>query len=440
MGVRFISIGDGYDSADATTSDCLVVALKNLMNQVYSKDISRKSGSVLREKIRRGEFIGGYASYGYIKDPKDKHRIIVEPEAAAVVKEIFQRKLSGSSNTAIVRWLNDSGILSPCCYRHQKGILIDQRYAQPKPWRVQTVKQILQSQVYLGHMVQGRRRSEFYAGIPDRLLPPEEWIIVKNTHEAIISQEDFDAVQAICAEKKRAYHARLGVYDHLGKSENILRGLVRCGDCGRPMIRYKQVYRGKSVAYYYMCPNYASMLERSGCSYKFLREEVLLDALSQLISKEIEQAVDAVELARRLSSGTEGQIAGRAAELRRLNLELERTSARKKEAMQDFLAGTLTPGEFERLKMYCTEASEQLKERITTLREEQRRQSETLTEDNPWLRAFAGLRLPDRLTKELTHALIQRITLYADDKMEVVFKYQDEREQLLTTINGEVPE
>lgn len=437
MGVRFISISDGYDSADATTADRLVVALKNLMNQLYSKDISRKSGSVLREKIRRGEFIGGYASYGYIKDPEDRHRIIADPEAAAVVKEIFQRKLNGSSNMAIVRWLNGSGILSPCCYRYQKGILIDQRYAQPKPWGVQTVKKILQSEVYLGHMVQGRRRSEFYAGIPDRLLPPEEWTVVRNTHEAIISQADFDAVQALCAEKNREYHARLGIYDHLGKSENILKGLVRCGDCGRPMVRYKQVYRGKSVAYYYMCPNYAAMLEKSGCSYKYLREEALLDALSQLLSKEIEQAVDAVELAQRLSAGTEGQIADRAAELRRLNLELERTETRKKDAMQDFLAGALSREEFERLKLYCTESADELKERITSLRAEQRRQSETLSEDNPWLRAFAGLRIPDRLTKELTHALIRRVTLYADDKIEVEFKYQDEREQLLTAAGKE---
>ena len=114
-----------YNSADATTTDCVVVALKNLMNQMYSKDISRKSGSVLREKIKHGEFIGGYASYGYIKDPEDRHRIIVAPEAAEVVRSIFQKKLEGVSNAAIVRWLNNSGILSPCCYRHQKGILLD---------------------------------------------------------------------------------------------------------------------------------------------------------------------------------------------------------------------------------------------------------------------------------------------------------------------------
>ncbi len=406
MGVRFISIGDGYDSADATTADCLVVAWKNLMSQVYSKDISRKSGSILREKIKRGEFIGGYASYGYIKDPEDKHRIIVDPEAAEVVKAIFQKRLEGASNTAITRWLNDSGILSPCCYRYQKGILIDQRYAQPKPWNVQTVKKILSSRVYLGHLVQGRRRSEFYAGRPDWLLPAEEWTIVENTHEAIISQKDFDAVQALCETKNREYHARLGKYDHLGKSENILRGLVYCGDCGRPMVRYKQVVKGKKVTYHYMCPNYAAMLDKSGCAYKFLREDILLDTLTQLIGKEIEQAVDAIQLAKRLSAGTEGQVAARAAE-------------------------------HERLKSCLAEEIERLKEQITALRGEHHRQSETLTVDNPWLQAFSGLRLPDRLTKELAHALIQCVTIYADDKIEVVFKYRDEREQLLTAISEE---
>lgn len=187
-----------------------------------------------------------------------------------------------------------------------------------------------------------------------------------------------------------------------------------------------------------MCPNYAAMLERSGCAYKFLREDILLDTLSQLISKEIEQAVDTTALARHLSSGTAGQVAARATELRRLNLALERAEARKKSVMQDFLAGELSCDEYEQLKACCAEEAEQLKDRIMELRTEQRRQSETLTEDNPWLKTFSGLQLPDRLTKELTHALIQRITIYADDKIEVVFKYQDEREQLLTAINEEV--
>lgn len=438
MGVRFISISDGYDSADATTADCLIVALKNLMNHMYSKDISRKSGSVLREKMRRGEFIGAYAAYGYIKDPANRHHIIIDPEAAAVVREIFRKKLAGTSNQAIARQLNEAGIPSPCCYRYQKGILLDERFSKNKPWVMETIRKILKNQVYLGHMVQGRRRSEFYTGRPERYLSEEDWTIVENTHEPIICQEDFDQVQALCAEANARYHARLGKYDHLGKSENILKGLVFCGDCGKPMVHYKQVSHGKKVDYYYLCPNYAAYLEKSGCHYKFLLEDILLDTLNQLITKEIEQTVDAAALAKLLSSGAEGQAATRAAELQQMNTELARMESRKKTVMQDYLAGELSQVEYEDLKRCCSDEAEALKTRIMALREEQRRQTETLTEANPWLQAFGGLRLPVKLNSELAHALIERVTIYESDRIEVAFRFRDEREQLLAAIEKEV--
>lgn len=438
MGVRFISISDGYDSADATTADCLIAALKNLMNHMYSKDISRKSGSVLREKMRRGEFIGAYAAYGYIKDPADRHHIIIDPEAAAVVRDIFRQKLSGSSNQSIARRLNEAGIPSPGCYRYQKGILLDERFAKDRPWITETIKGILKNQVYLGHMVQGRRRSEFYAGKPEQYLSQEDWIIVENTHEPIICQEDFDRVQALCEEANAQHHARLGKYDHLGKSENILKGLVFCSDCGKPMVRYKQVSHGKKIDYYYLCPNYAAYLEKSGCSYKFLREDLLLDTLSRLIAKEVEQTVDAARLVKRLSSGAEGQAAIRTAELQRLNTELARMESRKKTVMQDYLAGDLSQAEYENLRRCCTDEAEVLKARIIALRAEQRRQTETLTEANPWLQAFGGLRLPERLDSELAHALIERVTIYESNRIEVAFRFRDEREQLLTAIGKEV--
>lgn len=438
MGVRFISISDGYDSADATTADCLIVALKNLMNHMYSKDISRKSGSVLREKMRRGEFIGAYAAYGYIKDPVDRHHIVIDPEAAAVVREIFQQKLAGLSNQSIARRLNEAGVPSPCCYRYQKGILLDKRFAADKPWVAGTIKGILKNQVYLGHMVQGRRRSEFYTGRPEQYLSKEDWTIVENTHEPIICQKDFDRVQAICEEANARYHSRLGKYDHLGKSENILKGLVYCSDCGKPMVRYKQVSHGKKIDYYYLCPNYAAYLEKSGCSYKFLREDILLDTLSQLIAREIEQTVDAVRLAKRLSTGAEGQTAARTVELQRLNTELARMESRKKAIMQDYLAGELARADYEELKRCCADEAEALKGRITVLREEQRRQTETLTKTNPWLQAFGNLRLPDRLDRELVHALVERITIYESSRIEVTFRFRDEKEQLLTAIEKEV--
>lgn len=437
MGVRFISISDGYDSADATTADCLTVALKNMVNQMYSKDISRKSGSVLREKMRRGEFIGAFASYGYRKDPADGHRIVIDPEAAGVVREIFRRKLEGQSDTAITRWLNTAGVPSPGCYRYQKGIILDKRFARYKPWIVKSVKNILRNEVYLDCMVQGRRRSEFYAGRPDKRLPRDEWTVVENTHEPIISREDFDAVQAICAEKNAAYHARLGKYDYLGKSENILKGLVYCSDCGRPMVRYKQVSHGKRVSYYYQCPSYAAMLEKSGCSYKFLREDLLLDSLEQVIQKEIEQAVDMTVLARRLSARVSGKTGQGAMMLKKLNAQLERVEETRRNAMRDYLSGQMAQMDYELLKECCMGEAEELKKQIFDLREQQRYQAETLTEKNPWLAAFGGLGRPFHLTKELAASLIERVTIYENNRVEVLLRFRDEREQLLAAAGKE---
>ena len=437
MGVRFISISDGYDNADATTADCLTVALKNMVNQMYSKDISRKSGSVLREKIRRGEFIGAFASYGYRKDPADGHRIVVDPEAAGVVREIFRRKLEGQGDTAITRWLNAAGVPSPGCYRYQKGIILDKRFARYKPWLVQSVKDILRNEVYLGRMVQGRRRSEFYAGRPDKRLPRDEWTVVENTHEPIISREDFDAVQAICVERNAAYRARLGKYDHLGKRENILKGLVYCSDCGRTMVRYKQVSHGKNVSYYYLCPSYAAMLEQSGCSYKFLPEDFLLDSLEQVIQKEIEQAVDMTALAKRLSARVSGKTDQGAMMLKKLNAQLERVEETRRNAMRDYLGGQMEQTDYELLKECCLGEAEELKKQIFDLREQQRYQAETLTEKNPWLAAFGGLGRPFHLTKELAASLIERVTIYGNNRVEILLRFRDEREQLLAAAGEE---
>ena len=437
MGVRFISISDGYDNADATTADCLTVALKNMVNQMYSKDISRNSGPVLREKIRRGEFIGAFASYGYRKDPADGHRIVVDPEAAGVVREIFRRKLEGQGDTAITRWLNAAGVPSPGCYRYQKGIILDKRFARYKPWLVQSVKDILRNEVYLGRMVQGRRRSEFYAGRPDKRLPRDEWTVVENTHEPIISREDFDAVQAICVERNAAYRARLGKYDHLGKRENILKGLVYCSDCGRTMVRYKQVSHGKNVSYYYLCPSYAAMLEQSGCSYKFLPEDFLLDSLEQVIQKEIEQAVDMTALAKRLSARVSGKTDQGAMMLKKLNAQLERVEETRRNAMRDYLGGQMEQTDYELLKECCLGEAEELKKQIFDLREQQRYQAETLTEKNPWLAAFGGLGRPFHLTKELAASLIERVTIYGNNRVEILLRFRDEREQLLAAAGEE---
>lgn len=432
LGVRFVAISDGYDSADASTFDRLAVALKNIVNNIYSKDISLKSGSVLREKQIRGEFIGAYASYGYIKDPRDRHRIIPDPETAQVVREIYRRKLEGQGDTAITRWLNASGILSPSSYRYQKGIIRDERYAQPKPWLVQTVKTILRSEVYLGHMVQGRRICEFYANRPNRMLPQNEWTVVKNTHEPLISQEDFDRVQEINRQAKEAYHANLGKYDALGKTENLLKGLVFCAECGRPLVRYKQVTsKGKYVHYYYLCPNYAAQLERSGCTYKFVPEEKLIGAVEAVAAKEILLAADlkALTMQKAAQHMAAAEETGRA--LKGALAEQNKLHALRERLLRDYLAKMMNQRDYERIRAKYQAEEDDLNARIKGLRAKQREEKQLMTQGNPWFSAVSSCSLPFSLTKETAKLLIERITIYDNTHWEIAFRFRDERQAIL---------
>lgn len=430
LGVRFISIADGYDSTAPNAGYTLTVALRNLLNEVYSMDISRKSGSVLRQKQQRGEFIGAYASYGYLRDPADVHRIIVDPEAAPVVREIFRRAAEGEAVRSILRWLNTEGIFSPGTYRYQKGICLDKRFAdgKPKPWGQETLKVMLANPVYLGHMVQGRRRSEFYAGIPDHRLPPSEWTVVKNTHEAIIDQATFDRVQANMKAAKEKYQAGIGKYDYLGSEENIFRRLVYCADCGRPMVRYKETSRGKNLFYRYICPNYANLVERSGCSYKYLPDADLKDTLSKLIAQEAALAVDAAALLEKKQSVGPSMVDLELARVKTERASLERLRER---LMRDFLSGVLSKEDHNRMKQRYNQEGEELAKRMAKLQKEQHREKELLTARNPWLTEFRKHKGKVELTRDLVQALVDRITVYADNRVEICLKYRDERAALL---------
>lgn len=429
IGVRFISLNDNYDSLAPNAGDALKVALKNLVNEAYSKDISRKSGSVLRDKQRRGEFIGAYAAYGYLRDPADVHRLIVDEETAPVVREIFRRKEAGESDVGIVRWLNASGIPSPCVYRFQKGITLDKRYADgtEKPWMTGTVKNILKNQVYLGSMVQGRRRAQFFAGIPDQRVPPEQWVVVEGTHEAIIERAVFDRVQEIRRARREAYHANLGKYDYLEARENLFQGIIRCGDCGRNLVRYKEVVHGKRVEYRYICPQYAMLLEQSGCAYKYLLDKEVEDALSLLIVQEAALAVDAAAL---LQKQRRHPISPTALEIGQTESELRKLDLLRERLMRDFLAGVLEPEDRDRMKASYEREDKELRERLERLLAEKRLEEALLTTRNPWLTAFAS-REPVQLTRELVQALVERITVYAENRVEIRLKYRDERAALL---------
>lgn len=431
LGVRLIAVNDGYDSMDPSSGSALKAALKNLVNEAYSKDISRKSGSVLRAKQRRGEFIGAYAPYGYLKDPADGHHLIVDEETAPIVRALFQHKADGESTTSLARWLNDTGIPSPCTYRYQKGIVLDVRFADGRLWWVGTIKGILQSEVYLGNLVQGRRISEFYAGRPDRYRDASDWVVVPGTHEAIVDRDTFDRVQLLIQQKKEAYQANLGKYAALGAHENLFRGLIFCGDCGRGLVRYKNVSHGKRAIYSYVCPTYERHHELCDCVLKNIHEEMVAETVQAALWHEIALAVNTAELLEPLTV-TQTPPTEKTQTLSALQTEQKKLELLRRRLMEDYLGGMLTAGEMEHLKQKYEQEAQNLATEGARLQREITQKEALISPRNKWISTFGQFADQRELSRPMVQALVEKIVIHDNARMELILRFADEKAALLS--------
>ena len=198
MGVRFISLAENVDSylnPDSVSS--IIVPITNVMNDQYCYQTSKKIRQVFDYKRRNGQYIGAFAPYGYVKHPKDKHQLIIDPDAAEIVKLVFSLFLKGTSKRATALYLNEHGVPSPSAYKLQKGIPVSTRGYDDPMWGARMIHSILTNPTYTGDLAQGRSRVKSYKVHEVESVPREEWVEVAGTHESIIDYETFDKVQAL---------------------------------------------------------------------------------------------------------------------------------------------------------------------------------------------------------------------------------------------------
>lgn len=435
LGVRFIAVNDGFDTLTAQRgADGYLVPLKNLINEVYSKDISKKSGSALAAKQKNGDFIGAWAPYGYRKREDDPHKLEPDEVTAPVVRQIFQWRAEGMGVTQIARRLNDSGVPSPSAYLYNTGACKTEKY-NGVSWYVQTVKNILSRQVYIGHMVQGRKRQSFYENRGQYMKPKEEWIVVENTHEPLIDRETFNKVQEISRCKNEAYFEKLGRFTHLETTENILKGLVCCADCKRPLVRYKNVSHEKKLWYTFICPTHANDI--GSCPLKNIREDALFPMLLQAIQTQIALAADMEAIVRRLNSSPKyrKQTATLQGRLDAAKRALKRYNGLYDSLYQNYVDQLMTEQEYMTLKRRYKAEAEEAERLIEALTRRQAAEA-AHTSENPFLAAFGSFRGADVLTKEMAQALIERVYVDGDSNIEIVFRYRDEYKELCTYLEG----
>lgn len=285
LGVRFIAVNDHYDSICANDMESgIMIPFRNLINDSYSRDLSVKVRSQFELKRRRGEFIGSFAVYGYQKDPKNRNHLVVDPYAASVVRMIFQWRISGMSNEKIADKLNKQGILSPAEYKRSQGLLYKSGFETGRQavWNPVSVSRILSNPAYLGHIVQGKRVTPNYKVNKRIEKSPDEWVVVKDMHDAVISQDDFQMVQNLIKMDTRISPGKECV--------NIFSGIVECGDCKNHMIR-KLVSAGKDAEGklkkypYYICS--ANKKDNHFCNSHLISERELEKAVLSALNNYI---------------------------------------------------------------------------------------------------------------------------------------------------------
>jgi len=221
-GVRCIAINDGYDSQEP---DRDMVPFKNILNEMYARDTSKKIRSAFQTKMRDGAYIAAFAPYGYQKDPLDKHRLIIDDVSGTVIKKMFCLAARGFSPTGIARELNGQGVVPPGVYRRliHPGAC-DSARPVCSQWTGATISKMLKNPVYCGHTVQGKTEKVSFKSSLTIQKPREEWITVKNTHEALVEETIFHAVQRRMAVR---------TCEQKGQFHNLFSGIAKCADCGR---------------------------------------------------------------------------------------------------------------------------------------------------------------------------------------------------------------
>ncbi len=418
--VRFISLYhqplDSYKEPQNMRS--IAVPIQGVLNENHCAETSDKVREVFDMKRRNGEHIGSFAAYGYIKDPNDKNALVVDEEAAEVVRDIFAKFLDGMSKNAIVHYLNEHGVLSPAVYKRERlGLKYQNPSIDPakRPlWGAVTITTILKNRMYCGDMVQGRYRVKSYKIHVQEVVPEDEWYIVENTHEAIIDRDIFVKVQRLLLRDTRTAPQKKQIY--------LFSGFLRCADCGKAMTRSKV---GGTV--YYYCRTYKDQ-SKNACTKHTIKHNRLEAAVLYAVQQQVYLAVDYTKTIERINRAplVKSQSKKLADAIEQKERELSKIARYKQAIYQDWKDGEISHSDYRHMKEDYEEQAEALNEVIEKLRAEQAELENGIDTENPFLKAFRQYGNIEKLTRDVLIELVDHIKVYEGGNISIVFRFADE--------------
>lgn len=425
IGVRFISINDNIDyKVDSSNNTKLIVAFKNILNDSYIRDTSVKIRSHLEVKRQSGAYIGAFVVMGYKKSEEDKHKIVVDKEAAVLIKQIFSLYFMGISATAIAHKLNIENVPSPAEYKKLSGskFKANAQKRHKAQWSAKAIIRILSNPIYTGTLIQGKHTTINYKVKKVIEKDSSEWAVKYNNHEAIIPQDYFERVQHLLKQDTRVNPGN--------KEPYLFSGFLKCGDCGDSLIRRTNKYNGKIYVYYMCSQNKLKM----GCTSHRVSESVLYESVFTAINT---YCKNVAQLSERLSAIPLD-------ELKAVKLaKIDRATCDKKTEINDlertialverrFIDKKESKESYEEVCSDIKASITSLEKEIAQLSDEKENIQYEIQKSMAWIQVFSEKGEIKELNRLLLASLIKEIVVYEDKRIVVKFNYQDKYMQLLS--------
>jgi len=429
LGTRFISVKENFDNFTCGNAmESLSVSLQNLVNAMYSRDISKKVSTALRAQMETGIFRNRNLPYGYLWN-EDKTAYVVDEEAAAVVRQIFEWKLREVSVYTIVERLKAGGIESPERHKRRAGTR-NGGNIQGEGWCPSTIRGILQNRAYIGEMVCGKSETALYKGLKKHVTETDKWIVVPDAHPPIVSVPEFEAVERQM--QKDSSHRETAMEwsaDIRAGMIDLFAGKIFCADCGKRMYYKRQRICGcKNVTFrgVYDCSTHVRR-GHATCFNHFIRQDALNEKVFNAIRDQLQVALDyeRLLLAMRGGSGEASVREKHKAAVASVKLRLNALKKKRAGLYESYVEGILNEEEYAFAKQTYEEQYETLNRLLDEAVERRERFLASISPDNKWLTMMRGVAGMTGLTQEVVDAIIEKVLVYGGGRIEVVFNYND---------------
>lgn len=413
--IRFIAI---YDEVDTITETDDMLPLKAVLNDLYCKDTSRKFRAMLLNKKKDGMYISVSAPFGYKKDPNKKGHLIIDEEESKIVKNIFKMYLDGMGTYQIAKKLNEEKIIVPSTNRKNCTSIT-------KKWSAETIRRTLRREVYVGDTVLGKTKKINYKSKKIIYLPPEDWIITRDTHEAIINRKDFEIVNKRLDENKAT---------KISKYEYLLRGIVRCKDCGCAItwITKKDKYKDKiTLRRYGLCPTAEREVGVKKCTKKYYNYDLMEGRIISEIKKVISiylNSIDLRKLTHKNQKVLDSKIENYQKKIKKLEVEIESYNKKIDRAYMDKLDDVISNEDYDRISNLLMSKRKNIKKILKEIKNEYQKiylDDNNKQYDKKLKKYLKNFNSSNTITRENLDRIIDKVYVDKEKNIEIVFNFKE---------------